>query len=132
MFEWHGWATIRASAGLDDDQAADDRQREAEAIVVKLIENARGSTNEMAELHQANGCLFVSLAGAHNHRDQTPIELFQSIGKAAPGSYGVLHAMDHNHVTDPWERWVMRRGAVTREIEDALTPHLGRVEDPSE
>jgi hypothetical protein len=33
-------------------------------------------------------------------------------------------------VADTWERWVMRRGSVSREVDTSLSPHIGMVEDP--
>ncbi|MHA3703126.1 Imm7 family immunity protein [Jatrophihabitans sp. YIM 134969] len=135
MFEWHGWATIRAGAASDDDDAVDAAQRRAEAEVRAMVETFAGDRNEVFDLRNANGELHLWLAGNHNHRHEPAINFFRAVAVAvavavaAPGSYGVLHALDHNFITQPWQRWVMLRGRVTREVESALTPHLGRVED---
>ncbi|MFI7065065.1 Imm7 family immunity protein [Kribbella sp. NPDC050124] len=127
MYEWHGWATIVASPGTEDDEAADARQRAAEAEVGDLVA-AAGAVNETVDLRRANGSLHLWLAGAHNHRDDGVVELFAKVAQLAPGSYGVLYALEHG--VDPgWHRWVMRRGKVTGEADSSLSPHVGSVED---
>ena len=129
MFEWHGWATIVASPGTDDDAAAEAHQRDAEAWVARAIADAAGVANETLDLRPANGSVHVWLAGSHNHRDETVIGLFRSIAEAAPGSYGVMYVLDSD-VSYTWERLVMRRGTISREVDTSLSPHIGAVEDP--
>jgi hypothetical protein len=131
VFEWHGWATIVASPGAEDDAAAEAHQpcRDEEARVARVIAGAAGVANETLDVRSANGSVHVWLAGSHNHRDETVIGLFRSIAEAAPGSYGVMYVLDDD-VSDTWERWVMRRGTVSREVDTSLSPHLGVVEDP--
>jgi hypothetical protein len=129
VFEWHGWATIMASPGAEDDAEAEARQRTAEARVARVIAGAAGVANETLDLRSANGSVHIWLAGSHNHRDDTVIDLFRSIAKAAPGSYGVMYVLDDD-VSYTWERLVMRRGTVSREVDTSLSPHIGVVEDP--
>jgi hypothetical protein len=129
VFEWHGWATIVASPGTEDDTAVEAHQRDAEARVARVIAGAAGVANETLDLRSANGSVHVWLAGSHNHRDETVIGLFRSIAEIAPGSYGVMYVLDDD-VSDTWERWVMRRGTVSREVDTSLSPHIGVVEDP--
>jgi Immunity protein 7 len=130
VFEWHGWATVVASPGVEDDAVAEARQREADARVERLVAGAAGVANETRDLRSANGRLHVWLAGAHNHRAETVIGLFRSIAEAAPGSYGVMYVLDDD-VSSTWERLVMRRGTVSPEVDTSLSPHMGVVEDPS-
>jgi hypothetical protein len=126
LFEWHGWATIVASPGVEDDEAADERQRAAEAEVTRLA--TTGVHNETVDVRRANGSLHLWLAGSHNRRDDSVVELFANVARIAPGSYGVLYALEHG-VDDTWERWVMRRGTITCEADTSLSPHKGSVED---
>jgi hypothetical protein len=130
VFEWHGWAAIVASPGAEDDAAAEARQRDAEALVARVIADAAGVANETLDVRWANGSVHVWVAGSHNHRDEAVIGLFRSIAEAAPGSYGVMYVLD-DEVSYTWERLVMRRGAVSREVDTSLSPHIGVVEDPS-
>jgi hypothetical protein len=129
MFEWHGWATIVASPGVGDDAQAEARQRDAEQQVARAICEAGGISNETLDLRNANGLTHIWLAGAHNHRQDAVIEFFRQVVVTAPGSYGVMYALDHD-LGGPWERWVMRRGTITLEIDGSLSPHIGQVEDP--
>jgi hypothetical protein len=130
VFEWHGWAAIVASPGAEDDAAAEARQRDAEARVARVIADAAGVANETLDVRSANGRVHVWLAGSHNHRDETLTGLFRSIAEAAPGSYGAMYVLDHD-AGCAWERLVMRRGAVSPEVDASLSPHIGVVEDPS-
>jgi hypothetical protein len=129
VFEWHGWATIVASPGTEDDAAAEAHQRDAEARVARVIAGAAGAANETLDLRSANGSVHVWLAGSHNHRDEAVTGLFRSIAEAAPGSYGVMYVLDDD-VSCTWERLVMRRGTVSREADTSLSPHIGVAEDP--
>jgi hypothetical protein len=131
MFEWHGWATIVASAGAEDDVQAEAQQRVVEAQVAQAVADAEDVPNETLDLRRANGSLHLWLAGSHNHRSETVIDLFRAVARLAPGSYGVMYVLDDD-VADMWERWVMRRGSVTREADTSLSPHIGMVEDSGE
>jgi hypothetical protein len=118
-----------ASPGTEDDAAADTHQRDVEAQVAQVIAQVERIVNETVDLRRANGSLHLWLAGSHNHRDKTAIDLFRLIAESAPGSYGVMYVHDPD-VSDIWERWVMRRGRVERETDSSLSPHIGMVEDP--
>jgi hypothetical protein len=132
MFEWHGWAVIVGSPSIDDGPEADRRDREAREAVRGLIAARPAGSNEVTDLRPANGGLHLWMSGAHNHRlDPQPTLLFAAIAAAAPGSYGVLYAIDFD-VDNNWERWVMCRGQVTREVDDSLSPHIPVVEDRDE
>ena len=94
MFEWHGWATIVASPGVGDDAQAEARQRDAEQQVARAISEAGGISNETLDLRNANGLTHVWLTGARNHRQDAVIEFFRLVAVTAPGSYGVMYALD--------------------------------------
>jgi Immunity protein 7 len=127
MFEWHGWATVRVSAGIEDDQAAEEEQRAAERRVAALINEATGADNETVDVRDANGSIHVWLAGSHNHRDDGVVDLFRTLAEAAPGSYGVMYVLDDD-ASSNWQRWVMRH--ITQEADTSLSRHVGLVEDP--
>lgn len=127
MFEWHGWVTVRASARVEDDPTEPDAVEEPAVSAVRSIVG-EPRVNEVADVRQANGAWHVWLAGQHNHSSEKPVDLFRAIARAAPGSYGVLHTHEHG-VDRDWIRWTMRRGLVSRGVEEALSPHLGAVED---
>lgn len=128
MFEWHGWATIEASPGVEDDRASEVAQEQTVAVIRGMVDDRQNTPNEVLDLRGANGGHHLWFAGSHNRDISNPVEFFQAVARSAPGSYGVLHTHDHD-VEGPWIRWVMKRGNVTGEIEQALSPHLGAVED---
>lgn len=128
MFEFHGSATIRDSAGCDD--LEDDPSPVTVAVVEELAAAVAG-TNRVADVRWQNGQLHVWLSGFYNHRSDEVVELFTAVARRAPGSYGILHVHYDEDPAYPnsWTRFVMRRGRVRAEHEAALSPHIGLVED---
>jgi hypothetical protein len=126
MFEFHGWATIRASAGCDDPP-----DEPAAAAVRELIAQLGTRSNRFVDLTRANGAFQLALRGFHNHRDQRILRFYEDVARVAPGSYGILHVHDDEdpQTHDSWICWVMRRGAVDCHRDDYLSPHIGVVED---
>jgi hypothetical protein len=130
-FEWHGWIRVVASPLADDDEVTD-----AAAVVVSSVQDYLDALepvdNEVLEWRHHNGAMHVWMAGCHNHPSPEPFTLFEHIGRMAPGSYGVLHSLDHDQLGDSpdWTRRVLRRGEVHIEVEGTLSPHIGAVEDP--
>jgi hypothetical protein len=57
LFEWHGWATIVASPGTEDDESAEARQRAAEDEVTRLA--TTDVPNETVDVRWANGSLHL-------------------------------------------------------------------------
>ncbi len=129
MFEWHGWASIVGNFTVADDRNAEREDRERRSAVQRLLAGQLQDSNEVADLRLVNGACHVWLAGSHNHPSPRPVELFQAIAAAAPGSYGIMYCFDHDHIQRPWQRWVMRRGHIHLEQDDSLSPHVDLVED---
>lgn len=128
-FEWHGWVDVVASPLADDDEAADARARTVLLAVQEYLDSQEPITNAVLQWRTHNGSMHVWMAGSHNHPGPGPLELFEHIGRLAPGSYGVLHSIDFD-VDQNWSRRVLRRGEIHLEIEETLSPHVGAVEDP--
>lgn len=125
MFEWHGWATIRTTPEVMTFEYG--ATGDTVQAVTRLVEEAQGVVNETIDLRWANGDLHLWFAGAHNRENPRVLGLYGSVASAAPGSYGVLHTFDHDD--EHWTRYVMRRGAVRREADESLSPHVPMVED---
>lgn len=129
MFEYHGWATVQATAGDEepaDAQASYDRVAE----MVAPLTSAPG----FASLEWVNGMLQFHLGGFVNHRGQQGqevLDVFHSIGKIAPGSYGVLYVHDDEDVetSNEFVVYVMRRGQVSEERDQFLSPRAPTIED---
>ena len=132
MFEWHGWASIRGNFTVDDDEDAEREDLERRSAVERLLADQPHIGNEIVDIRYVNGACHVWLAGGHNHRSERPTDLFRAISAAAPGSYGIMYCFDHDHIDEPWQRWVMRRGHVHLEQDTSLSPHIGLVEDLDE
>lgn len=125
MFEFHGWATIKASPGCDDPPTP--------VAEVRQVVEGENRSNHTVDLRVANGDLQLWVAGFHNHRDGSVLELFKRVAAVAPGSYGILYVHD-DEVADverqnTWTRFVMKRGEVHAEVDESLSPHIGVVED---
>jgi hypothetical protein len=126
VYEWHGWATIRTTASVNDER--EDPSPAILSSVRALLSESAGTANETVDLRVANGQFHLWLAGFHNHLDPTIVGLYKAVAAAAPGSYGILYTHDDD-VSNSWDRWVMCRGEVLRERDQDLSPHIGLVED---
>jgi hypothetical protein len=129
MFEYHGWATVQVSAG-------DEEPGDAQAFhdhIAELVEPLGGSSG-LASLQWVNGALQFHVAGYLNHRGQQGqevIDIFHAIGKAAPGSYGILYVHDDEAPSsdNAFVAYVMRRGHVVDERDGFLSPVVPTIED---
>ena len=129
VFEWHGWAVVVASPGVEDDEDADNRSTGILSAVQEYLNGQAPVVDEVLDWRWQNGQMHVWVAGCHNHPTMEPHDVLTRIGLLAPGSYGVLHSIYHG-VDRDWSRRVLRRGAVQLEVEETLSPHVGEVEDP--
>ncbi|MEU0396464.1 Imm7 family immunity protein [Streptomyces sp. NPDC006208] len=117
MFEYHGWITVRESAGAGHDDCETDRLRE-------IVEGIQGRIREinspyLLDLRWMNGEPLLHLGGSSNHRDRQILRFFEEVGRRAPGSYGLLHVRDDEHTGRENEVLVLRlvRGKVTEHAE---------------
>ena len=127
MFEFHGWAVVRHHTH-DIDPA---EQRACWARVLEHIEALNAPVGTISTATH-NGMEVVRVDGQHNHRRAWPIDLFRTIGRLAPGSYGVLYVQDDEdprHGGD-FRVWVLRRGSLSEEADRLLSPFVPRCEDP--
>jgi len=128
VFEYHGWITVRETAGGEDDDAR--LHRIADELRLHIAE--LGSPY-LLDLRWMNGQPFVHLGGFSNHRSAPDVTgLFEHAAALAPGSYGLLHIRDDE---DPHHRNEVRvlklaRGAVTWHTEPLLSPCVPALEDP--
>ncbi|WP_328994699.1 immunity 7 family protein [Kribbella sp. NBC_01245] len=132
MFEYHGWATVRDSSEAVGWVVADGLTKTAYDTVAGEIA-AITNDFQVADLRIVNGSCHLWLAGLRNHRQDAVIETFHSVARAAPWSYGILHVYDDEAPGDGgnrWVAWVMKRGMVTPQADQFLSPHVGAVEDP--
>ncbi|GAA1630931.1 Imm7 family immunity protein [Nonomuraea maheshkhaliensis] len=130
VFEYHGWLTIRETAGLDDDPAS--LRRQVEKVGECLAELGDYG---LVDLRWMNGVPFIHVGGNPNHRGTwgpAIITLFSRVGRIAPGSYGLLHVWDDESGPHSNEFRVFRlaRGEVTEHADALLSPAIPTLEDP--
>jgi hypothetical protein len=130
MFEYHAWLTIHSSAGDEEEEEL----RAAVSATERQLQPLRGGTTDIS-LRWVNGMAQLHMSGFLNHRSgegQQVIETFERIGKAAPGSYGVLFARDDedpNGRQNEFQIFVMRRGSTQAAPDSLLSPYIPVVED---
>lgn len=128
MFEFHGWLAIQGPDGEETDEPDRERLR-------RLVASASGGSS-LVDLRWINGEPFLHVGGLLNRRSPEAddvFDLFEGIGAAAPGSYGLLYYRDDEESGDGGNRFhvlAMRRGRLTQENDGHLSPVVPRLEDP--
>ncbi|MDA2808971.1 Imm7 family immunity protein [Nocardiopsis suaedae] len=128
MFEFHGWIAIQGP----DEERADGPDGER---LRRLVASASGGSS-LVDLRWINGQPFLHVGGLLNRRSTEADEvfdLFERVGSVAPGSYGLLYYHDDEENGEEGNTFhvlAMRRGRLTRESDDHLTPVIPRLEDP--
>lgn len=122
MFEYHGWATIQATASGDDDAA----------LLERLVERVRRAVRDAGEfdlvdLRWSAGMPVLHFGGCDKHGGTLGpelLELFTRVGELAAGSYGLMHIWDDQDPEHDNEFRVYRmaRGQVTEQSDVHLTP----------
>src|SRR5690348_3479590 len=86
------------------------------------------------ELRMVNGMSQLHMSGFANHRageGQEMVDLFQHVGKLAPGSYGLLYIRDDEDAggrNNEFQVLVMKRGAVPERSDPFLSPCIPEIE----
>ncbi|CAM3799742.1 Imm7 family immunity protein [Smaragdicoccus niigatensis] len=130
MFEYHGWMTIRASAG--DEKPAETATATALAEV-ELAQLRSGSG--FVDLRTVNGSPQVHFGGLFNHgggREGVVLSTFRRLGEVARGSYGLLYVRDDEDSSgrdNEFRVLIMRRGQVIEAKDSYLSPCIPLVED---
>lgn len=130
MFEYHAWVTVQSSPGDETDGELKDAFDAAEREVAVL----RDGTTEVS-LRWVNGMGHLHLSGFLNHRSgegQQVIDVFERVGRAAPGSYGILYVRDDEDPAgrqNEFQVTVMRRGATFAVRDGLLSPCIPLIED---
>ncbi|WP_433151928.1 Imm7 family immunity protein [Actinomadura nitritigenes] len=126
MFEYHGWLTIQSSAGDEEDEDL----LAAHNVVDRVVRESGLGT-----LRMVNGMSQFHISGFVNHRageGQEVVDLFQYVGKLAPGSYGLLYIRDDEDAggrVNEFQALVMKRGTVSQHPDPFLSPCIPEIED---
>jgi len=122
VFEYHGWATIAATATGDEDAALLDR------LVDRVHRSLRDAGDlDLVDLRWSAGLPMLHLGGLDKHGTAVAPQLlatFERVAELAPGSYGLLHIWDDQ---DPehdnaFRVYKMARGQVTETTDPHLSP----------
>jgi hypothetical protein len=152
--EYHGWVTIRQTARADEewttslrrphgedgcDDLLERRAANDDGLLERQVEEIRAYLAQLPDyglidLRWMNGIPFLQVAGQPNHNggwSDIILELFQRIGRIAPGSYGLLHLWD-DEGAHPNEFRVYRlvRGRLSEHDDTLLSPTVPTLEDP--
>lgn len=130
MFEYHGWVTIRETAGVEDD---------GDGLLERQVAEIRACLAELGDyglidLRRMNGTPFLHLAGQPNHDGgwgDVLVTLLARVGRIAPGSYGLLHVWDDEGAhPNGFRVFRLVRGEVSEHADALLSPVIPTLEDP--
>ena len=83
MFEYHCWAVVE---GMHDPEAERALETELYARIAKLDDGARES------FHVTNlNVMLVTASGVRNHAQGEALSVFEWLGRACPGCYGLMY-----------------------------------------
>jgi hypothetical protein len=85
-FEWHGWAVVVASPGVEDDEEADIRSTNVLVAVQEYLNGQTPDVNEVLDWRWQNGQMHVWIGGCHNHPTTKPQDVLTRIGHLAPAA----------------------------------------------
>ncbi len=88
----------------------------------------------IGECYVLNGSEMVFLQGFLNRPrgiDSALVDFYKRVGAVAPGSYGLLYALNDD-VHQDFSVWVLRRGKVEKRDDPFFSPFVPLVEDPDE
>jgi hypothetical protein len=128
MYEYHGWAVILDSTGKEGSGASAIYER-----VTQYIELLKSDT-DVFELKEINGQYHLWLSGLNDHEPTSkydPVEIMQTIGVMAPGSYGLLYVFNdqNEHHANEFKVYVLARGLVKLKEDQFLSPIIPVIAD---
>lgn len=134
MFEFHGWAVLRASTSDDDEQPDLDLLKQFRAEVARLASasDARPPCSDFVHTSDVvwNGMTSFTVSGLLNHRREYVLQLFRWLAERGPGSYGLLYIWDdESEHPDVFRVWRLARGTLTEEADPFLSPPIPTLED---
>lgn len=127
MVEVHGWITLRETYKLVEEE-------NIEGILEKIQREIDSCAYPSLQIKVNNGEYFIEFSRYANHRsgDVTDLlSLFETVGRIAEGSYGLLYMHDdedREHYND-FVVYRLARGRVTVFQDSFLSPLIPVVED---
>jgi hypothetical protein len=132
MFEYQGWATIKASYYENDDieDAFDDVAALLSAAFARLPKS-----NLETGMKYFNGMLRFWVLGCSNHKPPEWAEylnFFQLLASRAPGSYGMLSCRDdedQNGRENQFQLFILKKGKLEEQDDNLLSPCVPVIEE---
>ncbi|GMK37949.1 hypothetical protein PCCS19_10030 [Paenibacillus sp. CCS19] len=128
MYEYHGWAVILDSTGEEGSSASSIYAR-----VTQYVELLKPNA-DVFELKIINGQYHLWLSGLSGGAPTSkydPVEILQTLGVMAPGSYGLLYVYndENEHRINAFSVFVLARGSVKEREDPFLSPIIPVVAD---
>lgn len=130
MYEFHGWAVIRETPQVIDEENIDDIAK----MIEEYIDNLNWESG-ILKIFAVNGEYQIIVSGVSNHKTQESEELlgvYKYIAKIAPGSYGLLYVKDDEDtkgLDNEFIVYTLVRGNLSIQKDMFLSPFIPIVED---
>lgn len=131
MYEFHGWATIRETPHLVEEENLD-KVIDSVKLFIKSLNWTSGGA---LDVRPVNGEYHMSVSGFTNHKGKDAedvLSLYQFLAQNAPGSYGILYVRDdedRNGHDNRFQVLVLARGVLKEREDPFLSPYVPMVED---
>ena len=133
-YEYHGWITLEVTPSSEEVDNEFDLLWNIHKLVSNLLEDFCAE-HRIAGLKVVNGQHLIWIAGCTNHENYESKELLnllKSIGKYAPGSYGILYVHndeDTEGLSNEFQVWRLVRGNLEKQKDYYLSPCVPVIED---
>jgi hypothetical protein len=132
MFEYQGWATISESVSEADENG--DMLSEIIRQIESKISMVQSEHFELGmKYFNAEPRLWVIGCSNRKRSDwDDVVKLFRFIAEISPGSYGILSFWDDEDVdglSNIYQAYVLRRGALEKKIDPFLSPCIQTLRD---
>ncbi len=131
MVELHGWALLRESFAIDNEDDHIERIINCLSQEIKKLK----IDEKLLRLDYCNGEAFVTATKFANHFSddiKEIIDFFKRITRIAPGSYGLLYLHndeDTNGFHNAFQVFVLSKGEFKLQQDPFLSPYIPMVEE---
>jgi Immunity protein 7 len=127
MFEFHGWIVLNYHPKDIDTDLQNECFKKCEAYIT----NRPDLSDNNYKFVNHNGISTFLISGLHNHFREYVTDIFNWIGKNAPGSYGLLYISDDEDRSNPegFTVFAMKKGKLSQTQDQLLSPRIPAIED---
>ncbi len=129
MIELHAWITIRETY-----KSTIDEEDNIELIINDIKKMISDMPNLNVPVKSMNGTYFIEFSvfsNRHNNETYEAFEVFNEIGKMAPGSYGLIYLYDDESFEhdNEFQVFSLTKGKVKKVNDYYLSPITPTIED---